>query len=210
MSPKVSDAYKEAARGKILRAAEKVFARKGYNAASVDDIVKESGLSKGALYGYFDSKEELFLALRRHNIGVRVDQVIAAMPPGTSATEKLIKAGELAMGEAARQDRNSLRVAFEFWTSAPRIKAVHEFYADWYRTYNEFLTALIREGIQRGEFRRDLDPEALSRLLIAAIDGLCLHWALLGTDIDWQAEERTLIGVALDGVRAVGPHSRTK
>lgn len=202
MSPKVSEAYKEATRAKILRAAEKVFARQGYNAASVDDIVKESGLSKGALYGYFDSKEELFLALRRHNVGVRVDQVIAAMPPGTSVTEKLIKAGELAMREAARQDRNSLRVAFEFWTSAPRIKAVHEYYADWYRMYNEFLAALIREGIQRGEFRRDVDPAALARLLIAAIDGLCLHWALLGSDIDWQAEERTLLTVALDGVRA--------
>src|SRR5512136_610684 len=132
MCPKVTEAYREATRGKILRAAEKVFARKGYNAASVDDIVKESGLSKGALYGYFESKEELFLALRTHMVGLRIDQAIAAMPASASATEKLMKAGELAIRESAKLDRSTLRVGFEFWTSAPRIKAVHQYYADWY------------------------------------------------------------------------------
>lgn len=210
MCPKVTEAYREAARARILRAAEKVFARKGYNAASVDDIVRESGLSKGALYGYFDSKEALFLALRTHNVGLRIDQVIAAMPATTSALEKLLKAGELAIQESARLDRNTLRVAFEFWTSAPRIQAVHQYYADWYSGYHRFLAGIIREGMTRGEFRRDLDPEALARLLIGAIDGLCLHWALLGIDIDWEAVERMLLSVVREGVLVPGRRTGRK
>lgn len=202
MSPKVTEAYREAARAKILRAAEKVFARKGYNAASVDDIVKESSLSKGALYGYFDSKEELFLALRTHMVGLRIDQAIAAMPASASATEKLIKAGELAIRESAKLNRSTLRVGFEFWTSAPRIKAVHQYYADWYGGYHQFLTSLIREGMTRREFRQDLDPEALAWILLATVDGLCLHWALIGFDIDWEAVERMFLSVVTNGILA--------
>jgi AcrR family transcriptional regulator len=200
MSPKVTDAYREATRTQILRAAEKIFARKGYYAASVDDIVKESGLSKGALYGYFDSKEELFLALQALQDIARIDQAIAAMPATASATEKLLKTGHLAMEQAARLDRNSLRVSFEFWTSAPRIPSVRRYYEHWYYGYHKFLVGLLREGMARGEFRRDLEPDAVAWLLLAAVDGLCLHWAMIGVDIDWNAAERMLLSVVRDGI----------
>lgn len=202
MCPKVTEAYREAARTQILDAAQKVFARKGYHAASMDDIVKESGLSKGALYGYFDSKEELFLGLRARLVEFDLERVIAAMPASAPATEKLMKVGELALRSQARLDRDMLRVSFEFWTSAPRMKPLQGYYHDLYHENHQFLVALIREGMTRGEFRRDLDPEALSWILIAVVDGLGMHSASLptGVDFDWEAVERAFLSMVRDGI----------
>src|SRR5437588_5067693 len=54
---------REETRRKILRSAAQVFAAKGFHSAVVDDIVKASGTSKGAVYLYFESKEQIFLSL---------------------------------------------------------------------------------------------------------------------------------------------------
>src|SRR5437870_13659978 len=61
--PKVVPEYKEEAKSRILEAANKVFAEKGYHEATMDDIAKRLGVSKGAIYLYFSSKEDLFEAM---------------------------------------------------------------------------------------------------------------------------------------------------
>ena len=61
--PKISLAQEQQRRAQILAAAMTCFARQGYHATSMDDVVRESGLSVGAIYSYFASKEDLFLAL---------------------------------------------------------------------------------------------------------------------------------------------------
>jgi AcrR family transcriptional regulator len=63
--PKVVPEYREEARGRILEAARRVFAEKGYHEATMDQVAKQIGVSKGALYLYFPSKEELFEAMSR-------------------------------------------------------------------------------------------------------------------------------------------------
>src|SRR5207302_5087033 len=61
--PKISPAQEQQRRAQILAAAMACFARQGYHATSMDDVVRESGLSVGAIYSYFPSKEDLFLTL---------------------------------------------------------------------------------------------------------------------------------------------------
>src|SRR2546428_9202781 len=63
--PRVVPEYKEEARTRILTAANQVFGEKGYRQATMDDVAKKLGVSKGALYLYFSSKEELFEAIAR-------------------------------------------------------------------------------------------------------------------------------------------------
>jgi len=63
--PKVVPEYKQEARSRILDAANRVFAEKGYHEATMDDVAKQLGVSKGALYLYFSSKERLFEAMSR-------------------------------------------------------------------------------------------------------------------------------------------------
>src|SRR5215468_432116 len=61
--PKTSEAAKECRRTQILQAAVRCFARHGYYATTIEDLVEETGLSRGALYLYFPSKEAIYLAI---------------------------------------------------------------------------------------------------------------------------------------------------
>src|SRR5215212_3411144 len=71
--PKISAAHEQQRRDQILTAAMACFARQGYHATSMDDVVRESGLSVGAIYSYFPSKEDLFLSLSEY----RAEQTLA-------------------------------------------------------------------------------------------------------------------------------------
>ena len=82
MSPKVTQEYRQAVRDKIIDAAETLFSRNGYYDTSMDEIVRESGLSKGAIYGHFKSKEELFVALQDRQLEVQLDQLRSTFAPG--------------------------------------------------------------------------------------------------------------------------------
>ncbi len=210
MSPKVTEAYREKTRNEIVLAAEKVFARKGYNGASMDDIVRESGLSKGALYGYFRSKEDLFLALRARRIDFNLEQFLAAMPATASVMERLTKAGQVALKSQARLDRDTLRIGFEFFASSSRIPALKGYYNEIYHDNQRLLVALIREGMARGEFRKDLDPESVAWILMAVVDGLGLHAASLttGVDFDWDAVSETFLSMVSNGILATSKRSR--
>lgn len=200
MCPKVTEEHKEAVRDQILDAAERVFAAKGYHAASMDEIVRESRLSKGAIYGYFESKEDLFLALESRTEPATLEEMVASVASGTSAMNRLEKAGEIAVRHQASMDRDACRLSFEFWTSAPRIKAVKSLYANRHRATRSFLAGLIRDGIRAGEIRKDVDPDAVASILMGAVDGLTLHWATIGTDMDWDQILKTLIAVVRDGL----------
>ncbi len=210
MSPKVTEAYRERTRNEIVLAAEKVFARKGYNGASMDDIVRESGLSKGALYGYFRSKEDLFLAIRARRIDFNIEQLLASMPADASATERLTRVGEVALKSQARLDRDTLRIGFEFFASASRIPALKGYYQALYHDSHRILAGLLREGIARGEFRKDLDAESVAWILIGAVDGLGLHAAGLPTGInfDWDAVTKAFLSMAMEGIVAPSKRSR--
>lgn len=87
--PKVSDEYREAKRDEIVHAAMRAFHRKGFHRASMADIIAESGLSAGAIYGHFDSKADIILAVSQKVIGERMGELetLAAtvpMPPPAS------------------------------------------------------------------------------------------------------------------------------
>lgn len=200
MCPRVTLEHKEIVRRRILEAARRVFARKGYFAASLDDIGRESGMTKGAVYVYFDSKEELFLALEDLVQTPITADFLAPVLAAQTARDRLAKAGELVFQNRANLDRDTLRVMYEFWTQAPRVKAIGRAYQHRYTGTQRFLAELIREGLGRGEFRDDIDPDALASMLMATVEGLCLYWAALGIDFDWKALQKTLFSAILNGI----------
>jgi TetR/AcrR family transcriptional regulator, transcriptional repressor of aconitase len=87
--PKVTEAYRTARRGEIIEAALRCFAVKGYQRTSMADIIDESGLSAGAIYGHFKGKKELFAAVagraldaRRGELEARRDDADQPLSPG--------------------------------------------------------------------------------------------------------------------------------
>ena len=110
----MGDAGKERRRETILAAAKGVFAAKGYHATTIADVAAAAGMSYGAIYWYFDSKDALFhglmdseeVALRSH-----IDAAMGALPAGTGA-EGMFRAGVRATFEFFEADRDAVKLLF--------------------------------------------------------------------------------------------------
>ena len=87
--PRVSAAHEQEVRDRILDAAARVFAEKGYHSSTIADVVRESGLSVGAIYTYFSGKDEL-IRLTCDQIAARgLDELAARLAPATTTAERL-------------------------------------------------------------------------------------------------------------------------
>ena len=87
--PRVSLAHEQAVRARIVDSALRVFAEKGYHGATIGDVVRDSGLSVGAIYTYFRGKDELFLATCEFSAGEGLGELGNRLVRGGTVAEKL-------------------------------------------------------------------------------------------------------------------------
>ncbi|UCH57769.1 MAG: helix-turn-helix transcriptional regulator, partial [Candidatus Bathyarchaeota archaeon] len=90
MTPRTTEDRWKETHNRIMDSAERLFATKGFNGTSMNDIVKESGLSKGAIYGHFESKERLFLSLLERQTVLGIGQLRQMFSPDETAVDKLL------------------------------------------------------------------------------------------------------------------------
>jgi AcrR family transcriptional regulator len=202
MAPKVTLEYKQEVREKIFEAAETLFSRKGYYDTSMDEIVKESGLSKGAIYGYFKSKQELLLALQDRDLSSSLARIKASFSPDDSASKKLQKAAQIAFSFLVGKSRQACRMSLEFGVAAPRMKSLMSRQDNRYEVIHNLVAEIVEEGIQTGEFRKNIDVDATASILIAIVDGLAFHWATTSHDLDWKKLENQVRVIVLQGLLA--------
>ncbi len=161
----------EATRTKITESAIKLFSDRGYDAASVDDICAEAGVSKGAFYHHFESKQALFLTLLNDWLKI-VDSAIGANHD-RSAPETFTQMAS-AFPRIFETAGGHLPMILEFWLQASRDEEVWKATIAPYRRYQGYMASLIRRGIAEGSFV-GVDPEMASRLIVAAAMGLLLE-----------------------------------
>ena len=166
--PKVVPEYKEEARSRILDAANRVFAEKGYHEATMDDIAKRLGVSKGAIYLYFSSKEDLFEAMVKtapqafkeilySSFGDEADPVQSA----TQFFDKMLKLSASNPG-----------LSFEILSEASRNPTLKRILKQNHAEYEEVLTSFLAEGQKRRFVGDNLDIRPLANSLIALWNGL--------------------------------------
>ncbi len=176
-------------RAQILAAALRCFADKGYHAATMDDLVRESGLSKGSLYWHFEGKQDVFLGL----FDLFAAQIFAgweaAGEEGAETLDTLRRFAEIAL-EAVAGQQALLRAWAEF-LSHPLAR---ERMAEVYRESRRRLAAALRRGVARGEVR-DVPAESAAVALTALIEGRLIQ-ALVDPDLDPRAEFSTLWSLA--------------
>jgi AcrR family transcriptional regulator len=122
--PKVTEEYREARRAQILAAARRCFLRKGFQETSMAEILAEAGVSSGALYNYFSSKEEMIVAIAKDNIGevISVLRESATGPHRSSPGAAL--ANVLDVGRARHIDNGSAAMSVMVWSEALRNPAL--------------------------------------------------------------------------------------
>jgi len=176
----------EETRAKIMESAIKLFSDQGYNKASVDDICTEAGISKGAFYHHFKSKQELFLALLDGWLQT-IDNAIEASKDKT-APETFTQMTE-AFPYIFQTAGEGLPMFLEFWLQASRDKKIWDASIAPYRRYHKYFTSLIKKGVEEGSFV-EVDPELASRMIVSTAMGLLLQSLLDPKGANWEKVAR--------------------
>jgi AcrR family transcriptional regulator len=127
MSPAVltRSERQERTRAELLAAAARVFARRGYHAASVEEVAAEAGYTTGAVYSNFKGKEQLFLALTDYELEKRVAD-FRAVAEGAADPTEMEKAASERFAKFIREDPDWPLLYFEFWAYGARNPALRE------------------------------------------------------------------------------------
>ena len=189
-------ARSEETRTHILEAALRRFANHGYSAASVDEICAEAGVSKGAFYHHFPSKQALFLEL----LNEWLDTIDAGFEAARkdSVPETLLAFTDMLPGIFAAAD-GRLPMFLEFWLQASRDEAVWQATIAPYERYQHYFTALVEQGQAEGSFRAEVDAPCAAKAIVGLAVGLLLQ-GLLTSETDWQKTARVSMEVLLNGL----------
>ncbi len=163
-------------RARILEAAVKVFATKGYHDTKVDDIVSESDTSKGSFYFYFPSKQDIFLALSDTFADLLESKITQAMDKESHGMQQMDVALRTALGLFS-QYRGLAKIAL---VQAVGLGAVFE---ERRRALNNRLTALVQSRLERAAADGSIPPlqaEITARAWVGALNEVVIHWIYMG------------------------------
>ncbi|MBS4172169.1 TetR/AcrR family transcriptional regulator [Bacillus sp. FJAT-49736] len=175
MAPIVSENHKEKKKKEILESALACFAKKGFQAATMNDIVEHSGKSKGAIYHYFSSKDEIYLELMEESTEHTYEYLKKSILNYKTALEKINFLFDLYFKSEKEviEDRDRILVHYDFKSYSSRHADLNDKLNQRRQKYFvQFLADIIKVGQNSGEFKDNLIPELMSDLFWTMIDGV--------------------------------------
>lgn len=191
---------KSAKREAIIQAAAAVFAERGFAGATVAGIAASADVGKGTVYEYFDSKEDIFLAVFELLMG-QLAEDLATQQPGGGAVEQLRVFSE-AFVAWINHTSEAYSLTLEFWAAAgtsPMRDRLMAAFRQGYLQYREFIADILHQGQEHGEIRPDVDVEAVATALVGMWDALGLQ-AWMFTDLDVEGVNRGFLDAMLTGL----------
>ena len=175
--PKITDIKREERRQQILDGALRCFSRDGFHATTTADIVRESGVSQGALYLYFATKDDIVVALAddRHQGETFLNALAQSEQDPVQGLFLLVELYGKGLTDPRRLDMR--RVGIQGWAEALRNPRIHESVVEGFASVRGAITQLIERGQHAGQIRPDVDAESAARAMIAVFQGLVLQLA---------------------------------
>ena len=186
-------------RQRILDGALSVFSRLGYGHASVDEVAREAGISKGALYHHFASKEDLFRALLKDRVKGCQEHMLSAVGEITSLPQAM-RAAIGASFTSHHADPQWTPMLMEFWSEAVRDVYARSIVADSFRNCRQTVAQILRSGQAMGFVRPDLDADAVSVLYLAMVDGIRLQ-AQVDSSVDVEGAKDSMGDMIIEFVK---------
>ena len=161
---------REETRRKLVEAALSVFARNGYERATVDEVVREAGFSKGAFYVHFESKEDLFWQMLEERIATQQEALRRAIDIAApvAENERRILA---AIFDLEKQDPSWPALFMEFAAHAARNEKVRDRLSSLYERWHTFTVEMLKAGQAAGKVRLDQDVDLMASVLLAVLEG---------------------------------------
>jgi AcrR family transcriptional regulator len=173
--PKVSLSHLAARRTQILDAAIACFSRQGFHRTTMQDIVRESKLSPGAIYNYFASKEEIIEAIAKDR-HAKERELFAEAKREATLQKTLHQIRDFFFGQLNHPaERQRRRVTIQYWAESQRSPEILKLTRRGLKGPRTHLSDILREAQRRGEISNQLDPETTATFLVAAFHGLVLQ-----------------------------------
>jgi AcrR family transcriptional regulator len=186
-------------RQRIIEAALSCFLDQGYNNTTMDDIVEESGLSKGSLYWHFDSKADLFNATMMSVFEEIGEDALEEIEQCSTAADKLRAMAQAAVS-IGQQAEGFFNLFLEFWASSSCREEASQIWLELLKEYQEITATIIEEGIESGEFA-PVEADQLVWAILAAYDGLAVYMTLK-PELDIEQISDAFVETLLRGLKA--------
>jgi TetR/AcrR family transcriptional regulator, fatty acid metabolism regulator protein len=197
MAPKQD--VSEERKSQILDAAMETFTKKGFHKTRMADIAESSGLSKGSLYWYFDSKDAIILKLIDRVFEFEIKDLTALLSDDRSAEERLYSYTERG-GQDIVKMLKWMPLVYDFLALAFRQDTIKKSIQRYYQKNLDLLVTLIQQGIDAGEFNLGSAQEA-AYAIGAIIEGTVMLWLYDPDQIDILLHIKSSTGLLLEGLK---------
>jgi TetR/AcrR family fatty acid metabolism transcriptional regulator len=188
-------------RRRILQAAVKVFARKGYFGAKVAEIARRAGVADGTIYLYFDGKEDILVSLFDEVMSEHVQQARRQLVEAEGAPRRLLAIARHHL-EVLGADRD-LAVVFQV-ELRQSTKFMERFSASWLHDYLDLVGDVIEAGQREGTIRPDVPRKLVANAFFGALDEIVTSWILARKDYDLANLAAPVADLFLRGIATSG------
>ncbi len=185
-------ARKAATRTRLLEAAARVYAARGFAGATLDDVAEEAGLTKGAVYGHFGSKDNLLVALMEEYLAAEVAEQVALFDRDETTWARPFSGSDRWMDEIDETPA-AFRLLVEFWLAAGRDERLHERVAAGFEALRQMFSGFISESA--ADAGLEIPQEATHHFANVSI-GLSIGLGMVRLS-DRDAVSPALLGTAL-------------
>jgi AcrR family transcriptional regulator len=186
---------------RILIQAMRIFLEKGYHGTSIDDITQAAGLTKGALYWHFRSKEDLLKRIIGEFEKRFLDSLIQTVG---EVQGNIVDKIEKYFRYNATFAYYNRELCVSFTTLSGELVGAHHVIEPEikriYKKYQKFLSNLILQGKKEKIFKKEIDSELAALIIIAFHDGILLQWSMNRDKIDGEAYVNTFKKIMLKGL----------
>jgi AcrR family transcriptional regulator len=192
--PDVSEERKK----QIIDAALEVFSKEGFHEARMEDIARTAGLSKGALYWYFNSKDKIIASLMTSFFDrefSRIEEWASKEESSRNLLQNLVNM----IVEDLLSVKPFMSILYEFWAMSFRNRTVGKFIRESMHRYLDLIVPVVQRGIDQGEFK-ELDARDVAMALGAILEGSILLWSYDLNNIDFKSLITNSVTIFLDGI----------
>jgi AcrR family transcriptional regulator len=186
----------------IINAAVKVFAGQGLEKGKIADIAKEAGIGKGTVYEYFRSKDDIFRAIETMFISGTIEQLQLIAKSKKSPTKKIEEICQISL-DLHNQLGDSVLIISELWAQHSR-GMLHghstEIFKEMYQDYYKLIENILREGIEKGEFRK-MSIAGVTTMLLSMIDGVIWQGVIFRNDKKFNKRKNEAIKAFMNGIK---------
>jgi TetR/AcrR family transcriptional regulator, fatty acid metabolism regulator protein len=184
---------------RIIAAATKVFAKKGFYQAKISEIAREAGVADGTIYIYFQNKDDILISLFEEQMQAVLDNMVAQLAKIDDPVRKLEQFA-LTHLELVEQNKDVAEIIqVEVRQSS---KFMKEYKNEKFLSYLELIADIIRLGQEKGVFKAQVIPGVAKRAFFGALDEMSRYWVLSSRKYyDIRTASEQISGFFLEGIK---------